>query len=79
MVFRAGRFDDAPDAAMRDRAAEKGNLALPRKEHIRDEVATTVQMAGVLLALDPGSDPLPEPKKGPFGGAFDGFAFGENK
>ncbi len=58
LVFGAGGLDDAPDAAMRNGAAEKGNLALPRKDHIRNEVATTVQMAGVLLALDPGSDPL---------------------
>jgi hypothetical protein len=43
---------------MRDRAAQEGNLALPRKDHVRDEVAAAVQMAGVLLALDPGSDPL---------------------
>ena len=58
LVFRAGRFDDAPNAAMRDRAAQKGNFALPGEDHIRHEVAATVQMAGVLLALDPGSDPL---------------------
>src|SRR5215472_3955960 len=43
---------------MRDRAAQKGNFALPGEDHIRHEVAATVQMAGVLLALDPGSDPL---------------------
>ena len=43
---------------MRDWAAQKGDLALPGEDHIRHEVAATVQMAGVFLALDPGSDPL---------------------
>src|SRR6516225_6454303 len=41
LVFRAGRFDDAPNAAMRDRAAQKGNFALPGEDHIRHEVAAT--------------------------------------
>jgi hypothetical protein len=43
---------------MGDGAAQKGDFALPRKDHVRDEVASPVQMAGILLALDPGSDPL---------------------
>jgi hypothetical protein len=43
---------------MRNGTAQKGNLALSGKDHIGHEVAATLQMAGVLLALEPSSNPL---------------------
>src|SRR5947208_4108494 len=58
LVFGAARLDDAPDAAVRDGTAEKGDFALPGQQHVGYEAAAAVQMAGVLLALDPGSDAL---------------------
>ena len=58
LVFGAARLDDAADAAVRDGAAEKGDFALPGQQHVGYEVAAAVQMAGVLLALESGSDSL---------------------
>ena len=58
LVFGAARLDDAPDAAVRDGTAEKGDLALSGQQHVGYEIAATVQMAGILLALNPGTNPL---------------------
>ena len=54
----AGRLDDAADAAMRDRAAQEGNLVLPG-HHVRHEAAATVQMPRILLAPHPHAYALP--------------------
>src|SRR5262245_28852921 len=55
----AGGFDDATDAAMRDRTAQEGYLALPGQHHVRHEAAATMQMPRILLALDSHADALP--------------------
>jgi hypothetical protein len=43
---------------VRDRRAQEGDFALSGKDHVRDELAAAVQVAGVLLAQNARADAL---------------------